>query len=417
MEHLVIVVGGYYPNFGNPMGIVLEKLRASLERRYDISVIALKRSLFDTQLCFQYEGVTVHQATSRLNDLTLPVTQSRWLHIFKIGVVTLCAILRCEGRHAFWERMAYRKLDEIYRRKPFTRLLTLSFPIQLHRAGRRLKQKHPETIWYTYSTDSYFHHPYASRIPFKSLRKWIADRRAKDELKCYQYADFNFFSREIVENSKNYLYSVANKSSILDYTLFDSGLIKHTQQYFSDESKINLLFAGTFSLQIRSPDYFIEVLKHLPAHTRIVWHVYSLGIPLEMLQQAISQYPERFQLHQPVSPKEIESVMTQADVLVNLGNNSDLFSPSKLFDYLSTGRPIINVYYKGRKKNAVFDKHPMVLEIENYGDAKRDADRLEAFCASVKGKQLTVQDVATLYPEHVPEFALKRLFEAFECHS
>ncbi len=413
MEHLVIVVGGYYPCYGNPMGIVLEKIRPALETCYDISVVALKRSAQDVGTPFQHEGVTVYPATSWLNDWMLRAGRSRAQKIVFTCAQTLLAFFRLERRHDEWERIALRKLEAIYWKKPFTRLLTLSFPIQLHHAGRRFKQKYPETIWLTYSTDTYFNHPFASRVPTKALRMWIAARRAKDELACYQAADFNFLSREIVKNSSDFLAPVANKTAILDYTLFDSDRISHEQCYFPAQEKINLLFAGGFAIPMRSPEYFIDVLKHLPFDTRVVWHIYSLGAPLEMLQHAIAQFPERFQLHPPVSPKEIESIMVQADVLVNLGNNSDLFSPSKLFDYLSSGRPIVNVCYKGRVRNEVFEKHPMVLEIENYGDAQRDADRLETFCTSVKGKRLAAQDVAKLYPEHEPEQALKRLFEAF----
>ena len=98
-----------------------------------------------------------------------------------------------------------------------------------------------------------------------------------------------------------------------------------------------------------------------------------------------------------------------ADVLLNLGNDSDVFSPSKLFDYISVGKPIIDVFYKGRIQNPVVQKYPLVFRMENYGNVKRDAVLLRDFFEKVKNNRLSAAQIREIYREYSPKAAVDRI--------
>ncbi len=51
--------------------------------------------------------------------------------------------------------------------------------------------------------------------------------------------------------------------------------------------------------------------------------------------------------HGLVDTNEIKTVLADADILVNVGNAVAEVKPSKTFEYISTGKPIVNFYQKG----------------------------------------------------------------------
>ena len=106
--------------------------------------------------------------------------------------------------------------------------------------------------------------------------------------------------------------------------------------------------------------------------------------------------------------------MNACDILVNVSNDMDQFFPSKVFDYLSTGKPILNFTYPKRLKNPLFEKHPHYLDVEMFGDATADAARVQAFCEANQGRGMTPQEVFARYPEYTPERNLQELLHQRE---
>ena len=69
--------------------------------------------------------------------------------------------------------------------------------------------------------------------------------------------------------------------------------------------------------------------------------------------------------------------MNACDVLLNISNDMDQSFPSKVFDYLSTGKPILDFTYPGRAKNVLFEKHPCYLDVEMFGDSEKDTIKIQ----------------------------------------
>lgn len=102
-------------------------------------------------------------------------------------------------------------------------------------------------------------------------------------------------------------------------------------------------------------------------------------------------------------------IMRSADFLLNFSNDADQFSPSKIFDYVATGRPILNVAYPNRKVNDVLLRNPLSLTVVNYGDVHKSAKEVEAFIVKNGGERLGYDELRSLYSEYLPENALKAL--------
>lgn len=408
-KRLVVAVGGYYPTY-SPPGICLEKIVAHLKKQYDITIIAWRRSNEIAADAFDFDGVRVVQVSDGLNRIQVNALGCPAKERFWRIVRLVCSALRGEGAYYWVRRTMRRELERQHAEAPFARMLSVGFPITTHQACQDFAASHPEVRWLTYSTDTYHKSRAGSRY------RVIAQYRSRAELAAYRAADHNFFSREIMNVCQDFLGpEVLKKSSVLDYMLFEPSAPSGFDTGFLKPDRINLLYAGGFIEKARSPEYFLSIIDKLPSDSPVTWHVFSSGCYADLLQDFSRRHPDRLVCHRPVKVHEIRDVMNACDILVNVSNDMDQFFPSKVFDYLSTGKPILNFTYPKRMKNPLFEKHPHYLDVEMFGAAERDAARVQAFCEANHGRGMTPQEVFARYPEYTPERNLQTLIQQLEC--
>ena len=107
-----------------------------------------------------------------------------------------------------------------------------------------------------------------------------------------------------------------------------------------------------------------------------------------------------------------------ADVLVNIGNSVDNFMPSKIFEYISTGKPIINVYKLPECPTLKYlAEYPLALcvsEEEIRQDLPGCAAKVRAFCLENRGKRVSAEEIGRLYAANTYEAFTATLREAIK---
>ena len=91
---------------------------------------------------------------------------------------------------------------------------------------------------------------------------------------------------------------------------------------------------------VRSPMKLIEYLLTLNRDFR--FHIFSTT-GKEFLYSAINKSNGRIILHDAVSRKELLSLLSKMDFLINFSNGTSMQVPSKLIDYGFTRRPILDI--------------------------------------------------------------------------
>ena len=403
-RRIVFLVGGYYPTF-TPPGICAEKIIAQLKERCDITIVCWRRSMEVRERKFDHEGVHVIQISDWLNDRFVSTATGRGRRLWRLVRLGLSA-LRLNDSLAWIRRSMFRELLRLQREKPIDAVVSVAFPLQTHEAAACFKLRHPHVRWITYSTDT--HHGKTDG------RRWLRPFRERSERNCYAKADANFLSREIYTSCADFLGpTIMAKSKMLDYMVdlrgHETRESQPTRMFPSDE--IALVFGGAFVEGVRSPEYFLEILRHLPETSRIRWHVYSNQGFRTLLESFKKENPNRLALHAPVGIDEFRRIMRGADILVNISNDSDQFFPSKAFEYVATGRPIVDVAYPHRAKNEVFLRHPRCLRLEIGGSPDAGALQLDDFCNSASVFCVSSNSLVELYSEYLPETALAPLFK------
>lgn len=90
-----------------------------------------------------------------------------------------------------------------------------------------------------------------------------------------------------------------------------------------------------------------------------------------------------------------------ADVLVNIGNAVDNQMPSKIFEYISTGKPIINIFKSPECPTLKYlEKYPLALNIPEEAlktCLAENAEKVRVFCREHKGRRVSAEEISRLY--------------------
>lgn len=112
-----------------------------------------------------------------------------------------------------------------------------------------------------------------------------------------------------------------------------------------DAGKTNLLFAGNFYENIRSPEYLLALLDAMDDHIclNILGGIYgNFSMETVAHMQRLTD-KGKLRVHGVVPAPQARTVMQHADVLINIGNTIDNMLPSKIFEYFSTGKPVVHI--------------------------------------------------------------------------
>lgn len=176
--------------------------------------------------------------------------------------------------------------------------------------------------------------------PFSSnwaVNKSQVTKYRKIEKKLYSISDAIITMPCIYKDVKN----ISDKDDLFKFNVLELPLV--SKKEFSNKERNNskpiCLFSGLIYGNIRDPRYTIRLFRDLIEKDMVeLWFVgvnYD-QIPIEFKELNIKCFGRV-----PIS--EANLLIAQADVLINIGNLMNNQVPSKIFDYISTGKPIINI--------------------------------------------------------------------------
>ena len=133
-----------------------------------------------------------------------------------------------------------------------------------------------------------------------------------------------------------------------------------------------------FSEKIRSPKYFYELINQIDE--RFHFHIICNRMTEQnkYLYETTVVQKERVTWYYDLPLDECLGIMRHADILINLGNKSINQTPSKVFDYIGSGRPIVNIYSLTDDTSKYYlEKYPCKLNIKE--DANNIIENVRSF--------------------------------------
>ena len=177
--------------------------------------------------------------------------------------------------------------------------------------------------------------------------------------------------------------------------------------------KPHCAFLGTLYSGIRPPEKVVRLISELSSDT--IFDFYGSGQDLIEKSPDYSIAKERICLHGPVSPDQAAEARRCSDVLVNIDNTSVTQVPSKIFEYMSTGKPILNFYFNSESPTlAYFSKYPLCCSVNLNADVAQAARTVDAFLKETFGRQILFAEIKQIFLKNTPEYVAEQCLAAYE---
>lgn len=283
-------------------------------------------------------------------------------------------------------------------------VVTVYRPIELLIVGLKLKEKYGENIkLISYFLDNLtekisvgsFKYRYFA-LQHKRLLKSIKNK--SDKIVCLKY-----YKNEVEKD-------LEKCNTKIDYVGLPN-LIKPKYSTYKNEedSKIRIIYAGSFYKNIRNPktvlDFFCKMCKNMP---ELELHFYSWGCEDE-INKAKSLIGEQLFIHGRVSSEEIQKIIARADVLLNVANDIPHQVPGKLIEYFTTGLPVI--CYVFRDDDPANDEYRKYKNIFIVKKCFNDNNIKECIKFIKNSKPLDWNTIYESFCDSTPEYTLKKMFD------
>lgn len=181
--------------------------------------------------------------------------------------------------------------------------------------------------------------PYSSHYTKKKYRFLF---EIKEFLVCRK-ADRIFTTKLIKEEylKSKILRFLRKKIIITEFPLINKKVFKISKS----NKKIKIGYFGTLYSDIRNPVEIVDALSRLkPYDFEIDFYTLLYGFPHDFKETFEEKYPF-VHMYDMVDNSIVDNIINDYDILLNLGNQIMNQMPSKILDYINTGKPILNIVY------------------------------------------------------------------------
>jgi hypothetical protein len=280
----------------------------------------------------------------KTNDGSPKLSKSRF-SIF--GIVSKVLILIRWPDYAWlWILPAILVGRKLLLKRKYDAIISVSNPFSSHVVAYMLLKKKSDIVWVCDYGD-----------PFSFESSYPSNNQ-----KLYHNINFSFEKKVLAISRK---IAVTNAPVILkfqDYfklpgiryrvippflNIMQAGLTFNMGDKDFDREAVNIVYSGMLYSKIRNPSFLLELIFRIRDRflgKKIKLHFFGTVGDCEDIfakyQLGMNQW---LFIHGSVNRDELHQYLANADFLVNIGNKNNFQLPSKIFEYISTHLPILNI--------------------------------------------------------------------------
>lgn len=290
-----------------------------------------------------------------------------------------------------WQiKRVYKKCCELAENNRYDLMISVSLPFQSHYIAEKIKNIKDRSLnWIVFEFDPFYFNKEISANKIMKKRMYKEEKRILKKCDCicltpelYEfYKKINF----IQYNTKVNMMPFATMEEIK----FDLINVKGN---FMKKSKINCLFTGQLYSDIRNPKTLLQLFSKIDDND------IHLSLMTNFTIERIKEYAPEGYLPSVIAFQNRDTALynlLKADILVNIGNTVDLQVPAKIFEYMSTGKPIIH-FSKNKNDPSIkyFKRYPLALVVDEWDVNKRDYEKaIKNFCIKNRNMRFSFEEV------------------------
>lgn len=272
---------------------------------------------------------------------------------------------------ALWRSPALRKALALAENTPYDTLITVSPHFSGHLVGLALHRRFPNLLWLVDIGDPFSFldvEPPNNRLLYAALNRHT-------ERNVFRHADVISVTTQLTRESYVNIFAESVSKIHVIPPLLSLPEITHVEgeSLFPRDNKIRLVFAGILYVNIRPPDFLLRLFAALLQTSlaeRLELHFFGDTRQAHTRFQAFGGLlNQKIFLHGMVNREQVAQAMSEANVLVNIGNKTPYQLPSKVVEYAYTGKPILNLaQIKNDSSEDFFKEYPAALCLCDPGD-------------------------------------------------
>ncbi len=391
----IVVISGAFGRKMSPESSSIEKYLREIAKECNVYVVCPKANGNSDS---EYEGIHICQVSNYWNSLRA-ISEKKLERGNRVFWKIILNAIRLHGyilsflvfptRNKWLIRAYGHALTKLSRDIKIDALISMGGLPCAHYAALMFKKDNPGIKWITYTLDPVTINDDAyEHVLFKRKRRC---RYHQMELMFWENADWNLFTEELFSPMKEEFGDIKN-----NYICFPYVLNKPEIEYeykSSQRTYLRAVYAGALYQNIRNPKRMLEVMSKVKG---VRMELYTSGECDGIIREYES---DNVQLMGLIPRNEyLKLIYHETDILVNIANSMTLMAPSKFFELLSTGLPIINFYTLQNTNYEMTERYPLGINIG--ANEENAVEKVQDFCNSVSGKRLSFDEVEKIYPEH-----------------
>ncbi len=415
MNPIVLIVGSYYPYF-SAVGTCCFNVAEELIRKNNKVIVICMKSCTDQIMREEYRGQTIVRVSHFWWDIRLALNDKiRMSHGIKkkisralLRIVQLKEYLQIVISKASLNKSwidAYKKaLKDID--SPIKVIIPFCFPMEAVVAAMDYKSacKHVKLIPYLF--DQFAE---SSTLHRNKLNKRLKKSANID------------IERTMLGLSEKVLAIHTHKKHILRYmtdhldkiVYVEHPLIvnKYKEIKPNNNDCCSLIYAGNLFKHYIEPTYMLKLLHKINDKFCYILNLYGGGNCSDIIEKYRKVMPDKIYNNGYVKQNIIQQKVGQADIMISIAEVRGIQISSKIFEYVSAGKPIVHFYNADDDINvAVLKDYPLCLCLkQDYNLIEENADKLVQFCSENKGKKLDFSLIKKLYYHATPEFITQQI--------
>lgn len=400
MKKVLFITGSIEENAN---AVCLNKIRQYFNlNEYEVDILC-KRELHREQHDQEIEKGKIFYYDNYYEPI-IEKLKKKGIDLYKVNpIIGLPIRIFCRLKTIFLSYIGYKKIIKLENKKNhYSAIISFSMPFNSHVIAEKVKKILKKIKWIAYMYDPL---AYNYTLPIER-----ADSRKKIEEKTFKNADKVFLTRGIMEENKKQNYYPNFLDKVVEVDLPNLSEYK-TQEV--KENNNNMLFVGGFYRDIRNPQKMFQILEKLNTNDM---KIKLIGYGCEdLVEDFYKKQPNKVIITGKLSHDKCIQEISAADILLNLGNTIPNQTPSKVFEYISMGKPVINFYELENDTSLFyFSKYSLAFNfnLNNYSD--NDIIELEKFIAHNAGKRISFDEAVINLRAYTGESVCKKVFSIVE---
>ncbi|MBR2376634.1 MAG: hypothetical protein IKA85_02520 [Clostridia bacterium] len=400
----ILIVSLTFPPMGDATANIIGKLINKFKAHgCEVSGLALKTTDSDKT---EYNGINVYHINHKQYSI---LSKSR-----KIGDRIKCLMMRINSKLPnWWKKGSYHEYEARAIYKAMKKFYLSSYDAVLCVCA------------YYSAIEGVLRYKKASKSNFKVLLLQVDpltdnlsypqrqyEKRKAYEKKLYENCDYVFTTPIIYDNIEKNGFRKDNVS-VVEFPLVEKPCYSEDIKIQDKkENEIRCVFAGYLYPNIRDAKYTLELFSKFKNENI---KLYILGTGQEELLKSYENGSLKGRLIRlgSLSSNVCNAWLKDADVLVNIGNSVLNQVPSKIFDYVSRGKCILNICKSEKCPTLRYlNKYPLAINIIEGKDLnKEDFNRIEQLIINIQWKIIDYNKVEEIFYDCTPQYVAETILE------